>query len=183
MSLFAPFRALGLVSSPSGVPFVIKRRGTESWVTVACEDSFAVYDCRKLTLTFHGARFHGVHVAALAVRKDWTFCAVGRVVRCARRLRETCALTGPTGHDREIVVLHAFGHHLVSIDVSGDVRAWDVDDDAMRAREEKKRGGKSEAGEESESEGELDARRMEFPRGFEATTVCHPDGLVDKLLF
>ena len=186
MSLFAPFRALGLVSSPSGVPFVVKRRGTESWVTVACEDSFAVYDCRKLTLTFHGARFHGVHVAALAVRKDWTFCAVGRVVRCARRLRETCALTGPTGHDREIVVLHAFGHHLVSIDASGDVRAWDVDDDAMRAREEKKRvagGGESEAGEESESEGELDARRMEFPRGFEATTVCHPDGLIDKLLF
>ena len=54
MSLFAPFRALGLVSSPSGVPFVVKRRGTESWVTVACEDSFAVYDCRKLTLTFTG---------------------------------------------------------------------------------------------------------------------------------
>ena len=133
MSLFAPFRALGLVSSPSGVPFVVKRRGTESWVTVACEDSFAVYDCRKLTLTFHGARFNGIHVAALAVRKDWTFCAVGREVRCARRLRETCALSGPTGHDREIAVLHAFGHHLVSIDVGGDVRAWDVDDDAMHA--------------------------------------------------
>ena len=91
MSLFAPFRALGLVSSPSGVPFVVKRRGTESWVTVACEDSFAVYDCRKLTLTFHGARFNGIHVAALAVRKDWTFCAVGREVRarggCERRAR------------------------------------------------------------------------------------------------
>ena len=189
MSLFAPFRALGLVSSPSGVPFVVKRRGTESWVTVACEDSFAVYDCRKLTLTFHGARFNGIHVAALAVRKDWTFCAVGREVRCARRLRETCALSGPTGHDREIAVLHAFGHHLVSIDVGGDVRAWDVDDDAMRAREEtfraKKRGGdaREESESESESESELDARLMEFPRGFEATTVCHPDGLVDKLLF
>ena len=77
MSLFAPFRALGLVSSPSGVPFVVKRRGTESWVTVACEDSFAVYDCRKLTLTFHGARFNGIHVAALAVRKDWTFLRRG----------------------------------------------------------------------------------------------------------
>ena len=43
-----------------------------------------------------------------------------------------------------------------------------------RAREERS---------ESESESELDARLMEFPRGFEATTVCHPDGLVDKLLF
>ena len=42
---------------------------------------------------------------------------------------------------------------------------------------------REESESESESESELDARRMEFPRGFEATTVCHPDGLVDKLLF
>ena len=38
--LFAPFRALGLITGD--VPFLLERRGTENFVTLACEKSFQV---------------------------------------------------------------------------------------------------------------------------------------------
>lgn len=192
MSLFAPFRALGLVASPQGVPIVVKRRGTESWVTVACGDSFAVYDCRKLTLTFYGPRFHDVNVGCLATRKDWTFCGVGRDVEVVHRMRRCATLRG--GHASAVKKMFAFGHHLTTMDADGEVRLWDVDDDAMRARDDffvkgqKKKAEGDEAEEASSSSSddddeELGPRECELPTGFAATTVCHPDGYVDKLLY
>lgn len=38
--LFAPFRSLGLITGE--VPFLLERRGTENFVTLACEKSFQV---------------------------------------------------------------------------------------------------------------------------------------------
>ena len=38
--LFAPFRALGLITGE--IPFLIDRRGTENFITLACEKSFQI---------------------------------------------------------------------------------------------------------------------------------------------
>lgn len=192
MSLFAPFRALGLVASPRGVPIVVKRRGAESWVTVACGDSFAVYDCRKLTLTFYGPRFGDVDVGCLATRKDWTFCGVGRDVEVVHRMRRCATLRG--GHASAVRKAFVFGHHLTTMDADGEVKLWDVDDDSMRARDdffvegEKKKkeeeaSSSSSSSSDEEDEDELGPRECELPTGFAATTVCHPDGYIDKLLY
>ena len=192
MALFAPYRALGLVNAQRGCALVVKRRGTETFVTVSAEDAFAVYDARKLTLVFRSARFatsDARGIGAMAVRKDYTFCAIGREIRCAKRLAECCEGLGRddgSGHDARVTTLHAFGRHLASVDENGAVKMWDIDDDAMRARERAWAVGRGEpTGPEGESDSELElgARAMEMPRTFAATTVCHPDGYVDKLLF
>ena len=43
--IFAPFRVLGLIAGD--VPFVLQRRGTENFVTLACEKSFQVLNVRS----------------------------------------------------------------------------------------------------------------------------------------
>ena len=188
MALFAPHREHGLVNAIDGVPVVVRRRGTESYASVSARDGFYVLDCKKLTPAMRSDRLGGrpTAITSLAVRKDWTFCATGRVVRCVKRTRELCALVGT----REFRALRTFGHHLMAIDVDGAVTAWDVDDDAMKLRV---RGGDaggemgdlagSASGSESERESASGARRMDAPRAFQANSVCHPDGYVDILLF
>ena len=98
MALFEPHRALGLVCGSRAVPFALRRRGAESFVTIAGEDSFCVHDARNLSLVFRSERVRGGEgIRALATRKDWTFVGVGRDVACARRLRVECVLGGGGG--------------------------------------------------------------------------------------
>ena len=47
--LFAPYRALGVVTSPSAAP-VHQRRGDTSFVTTSAGRSWQVYECGRLTL-------------------------------------------------------------------------------------------------------------------------------------
>jgi hypothetical protein len=47
--LFAPYRALGVVTSPAAAP-VHQRRGDTSFVTASAGRSWQVYECGRLTL-------------------------------------------------------------------------------------------------------------------------------------
>ena len=50
---FAPFRALGVVSTET--PCVVTRRGGKSFVVTAVGRSFHIYDCARLRLQFVGS--------------------------------------------------------------------------------------------------------------------------------
>lgn len=187
MSLFVPYRALGLVAADD-VAFVVNRRGTESWVTVPLRDSFVVYDCAKLRVTFFGPRFTQGDVSALATRKNWTFCAVGRDIMCVKRLHVSCALAG--GHATRVTRMFVFGFYLVSVDEEGVVKVWDIDDDVMAVREREYEERRlrnddmdAEEASESASASGVEARDVEMPDGFVTTAIAHPDGYIDKLVF
>ena len=50
--LFAPFRALGLITDST--PFCVNKRGSETWATCSVGSSWQIYNCAKLTLTMVG---------------------------------------------------------------------------------------------------------------------------------
>lgn len=54
--LFAPFRSLGLITGE--VPFLLERRGTENFVTLACEKSFQVLNVSPFFFIFTPLHFH-----------------------------------------------------------------------------------------------------------------------------
>ena len=82
--LFAPFRALGLITD--SVPFCVSRRGKETFATLSVGSSWQVYNCAKLTLSLVGPQVSTSQSGAtrslqLVVEAPWP--TIARQLICA----------------------------------------------------------------------------------------------------
>jgi U3 small nucleolar RNA-associated protein 21 len=151
-AIYQPFRALGYVSSD--VPFCIQARGAVHYVTVCIGNSYQVYDCNKLHLTFVGPQTEG-SVTALAVAGDITFAACGGTVVKLERAQEVGRIY--TGSSAQINHLLVFGEQLITINEDDKVQVWNY------------------------STGELYSD-VAIGEDFRVTSIVHPATYLNKIL-
>ncbi|XP_065834834.1 WD repeat-containing protein 36-like isoform X2 [Oscarella lobularis] len=151
--LFAPYRALGFVSSH--VPAVLHSAGADSFITTAIGRTFHYYNCAKLNLTFVGIpQFEPI--SCLASQGMLLFTASGLDIKLWKRAKEIRVFRG---HRKNIHSLLPFGEHLISVDDDNEVKIWNSKSTELY------------------SEMEFDASN------FRITTVMHSSTYLNKILF
>eukprot|EP00118_Oscarella_pearsei_P001965 m.9054 g.9054 ORF g.9054 m.9054 type:complete len:895 (+) comp21044_c0_seq2:11-2695(+) len=151
--VFAPYRALGFVSSH--IPAALHRSGPESFVSTAVGRTFHCYNCAKLTLTYVGTP-QKQPINCLASHMMLLFTASGAEIKMWKRGKEIKVLHG---HKKDIHSLLPFGEHLISVDDDNEVKIWNSRTTELH------------------SEMEFDALT------FRITAVMHPSTYLNKILF
>ncbi|KAJ3294723.1 hypothetical protein HK104_003329 [Borealophlyctis nickersoniae] len=150
--IFAPFRALGYVTSD--LPICIQARGQAHALTSSIGHSFQIYDGEQLKLLFVGPRT-SVQISALAAHKDLTFAAVGHEIVVYARAKEIARM----GFEE--------GVSIMSLTIFGDLILALCDDNCIRMYNHATR--------------ELH-NTLELPSTFRATTLLHPSTYLNKIL-
>lgn len=204
-ALFYPFRALGYITEH--VPFCVNRRGTESFVTVSAGKAFQIFNCEKMRLVLVGPQLgdDSPDISALACRNDLTFVGTGSDIVVCRRTHKLCTFVGPSDATT-IKKLFVFGGDLISIDSNGNVRAWDISSQKLgrmdgNVKKSERKDNARQAGDDSDDESSSsdddddeanddssDQKRITkhrtfaLPKPFKATSICHPDTYLNKVV-
>ncbi|KAJ3041212.1 hypothetical protein HDV00_009750 [Rhizophlyctis rosea] len=151
--IFAPFRALGYVTSD--LPVVIQARGAVHSLITSIGYSFQIYDGEKLSLHFVGPRTEKP-ITALAAQKDRTFAAVGNQIIVHERAKEIFRITV---EEEEITInsLHIFGDLILVVCDDNVIRMYNL------------------------SDGEFH-NELELPHDFRLTCFLHPSTYLNKIL-
>ncbi|KAL2634137.1 hypothetical protein R1flu_005616 [Riccia fluitans] len=157
MGIFEPFRALGYVTD--GTPFSIQRRGLETYVTVSVGKSWQIYDCAKISLLFVGPQLER-KIRALAAYRDNTYVASGQRIVVFHRTRQVATWNGHTG---KVILLLAFGKHILSVGTEGRLLVWSVVEEDPTCP--------------AEPVGEMQLRES-----FNPTCIVHPETYLNKVL-
>ncbi|THG98692.1 hypothetical protein EW026_g3542 [Hermanssonia centrifuga] len=158
--LFAPFRALGLITNH--VPFVLQTRsykgsteGPSLHLITCLGKSWAMWEGGKLTLQFVGPDAHEP-ISHMAMDGKAVWAAAGSDVIKYLRGKEIARLSNPLG--TSIAFILVFGNHLLALTEKGDrMLMWDT------------------------TEGSLQGT-MQFEPGFTATVIMHPATYLNKML-
>ncbi|BBN05516.1 U3 small nucleolar RNA-associated protein 21 [Marchantia polymorpha subsp. ruderalis] len=157
MGIFEPFRALGYVTD--GTPFSVQRRGLENYVTVSVGKSWQIYNCAKISLLFVGPQLER-KIRALASWRDYTYVATGQSIVVFNRTRQVSIWNGHTG---KVILLLAFGKHILSIGTEGRLLIWPVI-------------------EEDPTAPVVPVGSIQFRQSFTPTCIVHPDTYLNKVL-
>lgn len=126
--IFAGYRALGFVSTH--VPLAVRyhNKHKENYVVTSVGRACHVYNCSKLGLV-SVSDIHPDEISVLAVSSRHIFTACGSVIRCFDHGRKVIHVYG--GHESDVSVLLPIGRHLLSVDITGHVRVWDVHNEGV----------------------------------------------------
>lgn len=167
--IFAPYRVLGLIAGD--VPFVVDRRGTENFLTVACDRTFQVLHCAKLHLVFAGGE-HPHRITALAAHGDVAITAAGAsaTLRLWARGKLLCASSAQ--HTGRVDAMLVLGSTLLTAGrgAGRTLRLWDLRDAA--------RGAIAPAGSFALDDG----GGSDGAEGFSVTCMLHPATYLNKVL-
>ncbi|KAJ3049083.1 hypothetical protein HK097_009887 [Rhizophlyctis rosea] len=152
--IFAPFRALGYVTSD--LPIVIQARGAVHSLTTSIGNSFQIYDGEKLALQFVGSRVESL-ITALAVHKDFTYAAVGNQIIVHERAKEISRITIEDEENVTITSLHIYGELILVVCDDNVIRMYNL------------------------SDGELH-NELELAHDFRITCLLHPSTYLNKVL-
>ncbi|KAK7271798.1 hypothetical protein RJT34_27998 [Clitoria ternatea] len=122
MGIFETYRVLGCVAG--SVPFSVQKRGTETFVTVSVGKAFQIFNCAKLNLVLIGPQLPK-KITALASHGDYTFAAYGNNIAVFRRAEQVATLSS---HNAKVKLLLLFGMHIVSVDTSGNMLLWAIEE-------------------------------------------------------
>ncbi|KAH8116880.1 WD40 repeat-like protein [Phellopilus nigrolimitatus] len=158
--LFAPFRALGLVTNH--VPFVLQTRsfkgatdGPRLHVLTCLGRSWAMWEGGKMTLLFVGPDCLDA-ITCLAMSGDFIWASTGPHVVKYLRGKEVARLINPLGTKLSFIL--TFGDQLLSLTEDGSrMLVWDCTTLEL-------------------------ASSIEFENGFTATSVLHPATYLNKVL-
>jgi len=156
--LFAPFRAIGDVCSPT-CPVVLRRLGgVKTFATVALGRSFVVYDCEHFRVALVSRPMPDAVTALCAGGSHTTFAAAGGVIYRFERNASVLDMRAPEDATARISHLVNFGTDIiVSMDVDGRLRAWDANTGAL-------------------------TMECDVGRGFDARALLHPSTYLNKVL-
>ncbi|KAF7778503.1 hypothetical protein Agabi119p4_2848 [Agaricus bisporus var. burnettii] len=158
--LFAPFRALGLITNH--VPFALQTRsykgatdGPRVHILTCLGKAWALWEGGKMTLLFVGPDAPE-QITSLALDGDAVWAASGPHAIKYIRGKPVSTLTNPL--DTPISYIQTFGTALLALTEDGEhMLVWDT------------------------SDGELETS-IQFERGFTATSILHPATYVNKVL-
>jgi len=119
--LFAPFRAVGFVSSH--IPFDITVKGSEHFVTTAIGSSFHQYNCSKLNLSFVGESLKSAINFVLSTRKN-TAVASDNLIYLYNRGK---IINIYKEHSKEVEYMINIGELIISLDADNNVNVWSED--------------------------------------------------------
>lgn len=158
--LFAPFRALGLITNQ--VPFVLQVRavkgsaaGPRLHILTCLGNSWALWEGEKMTLLFVGSETQD-SITGLAFDSDFIWASTGPHVLKYIRGKEVGRLTNPLG--TQITAPLVFGSHLLSLTEDGrNLLIWDASEEVFHSQ-------------------------IQFEPGFTATHLLHPATYLNKVL-
>ncbi|KAI6045674.1 Utp21 specific WD40 associated putative domain-containing protein [Pisolithus marmoratus] len=160
--LFAPFRALGLITNH--VPFCVQTRshkgatdGPRIHILTCLGKSWALWEGGKMTLLFVGSEVEDP-ISCIAMDGDSVWCASGIHAVKYLRGKEVLRVTNPLGTTLSSLIL--FGSHLLTLTEDGTrMLIWDVS-----------------------SDGPSLFANIHFEIGFTAARMLHPATYLNKVL-
>ncbi|KAH9997323.1 Utp21-domain-containing protein [Russula vinacea] len=158
--LFAPFRALGLITNQ--VPFALQVRAVKGsaaaprlHIVTCLGNSWALWEGEKMTLLFVGSEAQD-SITGLAFDGDFIWASSGPHALKYFRGKEVGRLTNPLGTPITSPLL--FGPHLLSLTEDGrNLLSWDVSEEVLHSQ-------------------------IQFEPGFTATHLLHPATYLNKVL-
>ncbi|KAI6028634.1 Utp21 specific WD40 associated putative domain-containing protein [Pisolithus orientalis] len=160
--LFAPFRALGLITNH--IPFYVQTRahkgatdGPRIHILTCLGKSWALWEGGKMTLLFVGQEVEDP-ISCVAMDGDAVWCASGMHAIKYLRGKEVFRVTNPLGSILSSLIL--FGSHLLALTEDGTrMLIWDVSTD-----------------------GPSFFATIQFDIGFTAVQMLHPATYLNKVL-
>ncbi|EJD02387.1 WD40 repeat-like protein [Fomitiporia mediterranea MF3/22] len=158
--LFAPFRALGLVTNH--IPFVLQARsfkgateGPRINIVTCLGRSWAMWEGGKMTLLFIGPDCE-LPIACLAMNGDAVWASTGPHIIKYLRGKEVGRLTNPL--ESNLSSIYPFGDQMLSLSEDGStLLIWDCTNMEL-------------------------ASSIQFENGFTATIILHPATYLNKVL-
>ncbi|EKM55193.1 uncharacterized protein PHACADRAFT_120318 [Phanerochaete carnosa HHB-10118-sp] len=158
--LFAPFRALGLITNH--VPFVLQTRsykgqteGPSIHLVTCLGKAWAMWEGGKMTLQFVGPDAQEP-ISCLAMEGKAVWAAAGPDVIKYFRGKEVTRVSNPLGSALSFILI--FGTQLLALTEDGKrMLTWDTDELALQST-------------------------IEFEPGFTATSILHPATYLNKVL-
>ncbi|KAF8503603.1 Utp21-domain-containing protein [Russula emetica] len=158
--LFAPFRALGLITNQ--VPFALQVRavkgsavGPRLHILTCLGNSWALWEGEKMTLLFVGSEAQD-SITGLVFDGDFIWASTGSHVLKYIRGKEVGRLTNPLG--TPITGPLVFGSHLLSLTEDGrNLLIWDASEEVFHSQ-------------------------IQFETGFTAIHLLHPATYLNKVL-
>ncbi|KAI0072792.1 Utp21-domain-containing protein [Panus rudis PR-1116 ss-1] len=158
--LFAPFRALGLVTNH--VPFVLQTRsfkgateGPRLHLLTCLGKSWALWEGGKMTLLFVGPE-EDDDISSMAIEGNFVWVASGPYLVKYMRGKELSRLKNPL--ESNLSYIHIFGSQILSLTDDGHrMFVWDMQTEELTAT-------------------------ITFESGFTATSILHPATYLNKVL-
>ncbi|TFK42298.1 Utp21-domain-containing protein [Crucibulum laeve] len=159
--LFAPFRALGLVTNH--IPFILQTRshkgateGPRIHLLTCLGKAWALWEGGKMGLLFVAGPDAPEQISSMTMDDDAVWVASGPYVIKYLRGKEILRATNPL--DTNLSFITVFGSHLLALtDDGGRMLLWDAKDGELKST-------------------------IQFDRGFTATSILHPATYLNKVL-
>ena len=162
MSIFQPYRAVGMVASET--PFVLNYQGDATFVVVSIGMAYHVYRTSDLSLVFVSPQLP-TKLSAVAVWHDVTFCASEHNIFVVHRTKLVKTLKGHSGN---IVALLILGDFLLSLCQDGMMKTWSM---------------MNRMGTDTEEVATIDLKVLQdVSTPFLPTAILHPDTYLNKVI-